>query len=44
VAALIVEARKGQGEFLSAAELAAVMPFETQRVPAGKDAAFKPGR
>jgi len=44
VAALIVEARKGQGEFLSAAELAAVMPFETQRVPAGKDAALKPGR
>ena len=33
IAALIAEARKGQGEFLSAAELAAVMPFETQRVP-----------
>ena len=36
IAALIAEARKGQGEFLSAAELAAVMPFETQRVPEGK--------
>jgi len=33
IAALIAEVRKGQGEFLSAAELAAVMPFETQRVP-----------
>ena len=33
IAALIAEARKGQGEFLSAAELAAAMPFETQRVP-----------
>ena len=31
VAAQIAEVRKGQGEFLSAAELAAVMPFETQR-------------
>jgi len=36
IAALIAEVRKGQGEFLSAAELAAVMPFETQRVPEGK--------
>ncbi len=33
IAALIAEVRKGQGEFLSTAELAAVMPFETQRVP-----------
>ena len=33
IAALIAEARKGQGEFLSAAELAAAMPFETQRAP-----------
>ena len=33
IAALIAEVRKGQGEFLSAAELAALMPFETQRVP-----------
>ena len=33
IAALIAEARKGQGEFLSAAELATAMPFETQRVP-----------
>lgn len=33
IAALIAEARKGQGEFLFTAELAAVMPFETQRVP-----------
>jgi len=32
IAALIAEARKGEGEFLSAAELAAAMPFETQRV------------
>jgi hypothetical protein len=33
ISALIADVRKGQGEFLSAAELAAVMPFETQRVP-----------
>ncbi|MCR4348078.1 MAG: GNAT family N-acetyltransferase [Sulfuricaulis sp.] len=33
IAALIAEARKGRGEFLSKAELAAVMPFETQRIP-----------
>jgi hypothetical protein len=33
IAALIAKARAGQGEFLSAAELAAVMPFQTQRVP-----------
>lgn len=32
IAALITEVRKGRGEFLSATELAAVMPFETQRV------------
>jgi len=32
VAALIAEVRKGQGEFLTAAGLAAVMPFATQRV------------
>ncbi|MHB8535631.1 MAG: GNAT family N-acetyltransferase [Sulfuricaulis sp.] len=32
IAALIAEVRKGQGEFLSKTELAAVMPFETQRV------------
>jgi hypothetical protein len=32
IAALIAEVRKGDGEFLSAAELAAAMPFETQRV------------
>ena len=31
ISALIAEVRKGRGEFLSAAELAAVMPFETQR-------------
>ncbi len=31
IAALIAEVRKGQVEFLSATELAAVMPFETQR-------------
>jgi hypothetical protein len=31
IAALIAEVRKGQAEFLSAAELAAAMPFETQR-------------
>jgi CelD/BcsL family acetyltransferase involved in cellulose biosynthesis len=37
IAALIAEVRKGRGEFLSAAGLAAVMPFETQRV-------FTPGR
>lgn len=34
--ALITEVRKGQGEFLSAAELAAAMPFETKRAPAMK--------
>ncbi len=33
IAALIAEARKGRGEFLSATELAAVMPFETKRAP-----------
>jgi hypothetical protein len=33
IAALIAEARKGQCELLSAAKLAAVMPFETQRAP-----------
>jgi hypothetical protein len=33
IAALIAEVRKGKGEFLSTAELAAVMPFETQRSP-----------
>jgi hypothetical protein len=33
IAALIAKARTGQGEFLSAAELAAVMPFQTQRAP-----------
>ena len=33
IAALIAGVRKGRGEFLSAAELAAVMPFETQRSP-----------
>ena len=44
IAALIAEVRQGQGEFLSAAELAAVMPFETQRVARGKDAAFTLGR
>jgi len=33
IAALIVKARIGQCEFLSAAELAAAMPFETQRGP-----------
>lgn len=37
IAALIAEVRKGQGEFLSTAELAAVMPFETQRVPGVKN-------
>lgn len=31
IAALIAEVRKGQGEFLSMAELAAVMPFESHR-------------
>jgi hypothetical protein len=44
IAALIAEVRKGRGEFLSAAELAAAMPFETQRVAGGKDAALTPGR
>lgn len=44
IAALIAGVRKGRGEFLSAAQLAAVMPFETQRVAGGKDAAFTPGR
>jgi hypothetical protein len=33
ITALIAEVRKGQGEFLSKAELAAVMPFETTRTP-----------
>lgn len=37
IAALIAEVRKGQGEFLSPAELAAVMPFETQRVAGVKE-------
>lgn len=32
-AGLIAQARRGQGEFLSAAQLAAVLPFETQRTP-----------
>lgn len=32
IAALIAAVRKGQGEFLSSAELAALMPFETGRV------------
>ncbi|MDO8704267.1 MAG: GNAT family N-acetyltransferase [Sulfuricaulis sp.] len=36
IAALIAEVRKGQGEFLSKAELAAVMPFETQSPAQGK--------
>ena len=31
IAALIVKARSGTGEFINAAELAALMPFETQR-------------
>ncbi|MHB8624334.1 MAG: GNAT family N-acetyltransferase [Sulfuricaulis sp.] len=34
IAALITEVRKGQGEFLSTAELAAIMPFETARAAA----------
>ncbi len=32
IAALIAEVRKGQGEFLSRAEFAALMPFETERL------------
>lgn len=35
IAVLIAEVRKGDGEFLSAVELAAAMPFQTQRVHAG---------
>ena len=35
IAALIAEVRKGDGEFLSAVELAAAMPFPTQRDHAG---------
>lgn len=31
IAALIVQVRQGRGEFLSPSELAALMPFETQR-------------
>lgn len=31
IAALVVEVRHGRGEFLSASQLAALMPFETQR-------------
>ena len=31
IAALIVKVRRGTGEFMNAAELAALMPFETQR-------------
>jgi hypothetical protein len=38
IAELIAEVRKAQGEFLSSAELAAVMPFETQRAPGVKKA------
>ncbi len=37
IAALIAEVRNGQSEFLSTAELAAVMPFEMQRGPAVKN-------
>lgn len=37
LATLIAEARNGQGEFLSATELAAVMPFEMKRVPRVKN-------
>jgi hypothetical protein len=33
VAALLAQVRQGQGEFLSAAALASVMPFETHRMP-----------
>jgi CelD/BcsL family acetyltransferase involved in cellulose biosynthesis len=33
VAALVTQVRRGQGEFLSAAALASVMPFETHRIP-----------
>jgi len=35
IAALIAKVRKGQGEFLSTAELAAIMPFETPWMPQG---------
>jgi CelD/BcsL family acetyltransferase involved in cellulose biosynthesis len=33
VATLVAKVRRGQGEFLSAAALASVMPFETHRIP-----------
>lgn len=33
VTALVAQVRRGQGEFLSAAALASVMPFETHRIP-----------
>jgi len=42
IATLVAEVRKGQGEFLSPVELAAVMPFETQRAPGVKKAREAP--
>lgn len=39
-AALVAEVRRGRGEFLSAAQLAAVLPFATQR-PAGSAACVR---
>jgi hypothetical protein len=37
IAALIARARQGRGEFLSAAQLAALMPFAARRTGAGPD-------
>jgi Acetyltransferase (GNAT) domain len=44
IAALILEIRKGRGEFLSAGGLAAVMPFETQQVAGVSKARAAPDR
>ncbi|MGB5082057.1 MAG: GNAT family N-acetyltransferase [Burkholderiales bacterium] len=44
IAALIAGVRKGQGEFLSAAQLAAAMPFETRRVAGAAAGGDTPGR
>lgn len=43
IIALLAAARRGRCEFLSAAELAAAMPFETMRAPAQPEATVAPG-
>ena len=42
IAVLVAQVRQGRGEFLSAAELAAVMPFDTQRTAVAKAGPLAP--